>query len=61
MVVSFQFLMLLSVTQIWNMKSFVIVIYLTVQFEKFYAAMKDVQSTCTLLINSRHCSGMLFS
>ncbi|KAJ8710912.1 hypothetical protein PYW08_009427 [Mythimna loreyi] len=51
-----KFNVLLFVTQTWNMKNIIILICLSVECERFYAAIRDVQSCCVMLLRTRHCS-----
>ena len=49
------------VTNIWNMKNIFIILRLSVECERFNAAMRDVQSTCVLRMNATDCSSKTFS
>ncbi|PZC79316.1 hypothetical protein B5X24_HaOG201014, partial [Helicoverpa armigera] len=52
-----QMLVLLPLmAQIWNAKNMVVLMCLSTECERFYTAMKDVETACTKIFKSRNCS-----
>nr|XP_049701653.1 uncharacterized protein LOC126055630 [Helicoverpa armigera] len=49
-----RFIFLPVATQMWNMKNIAMVILLAIECENFYAALRDVESTCVMFIQARH-------
>ena len=48
---------LIGLLHIWLAKALILVVILSLEFEKFYIAMNKVQDTCALLLNS-NCTGI---
>ncbi|KAF9799865.1 hypothetical protein SFRURICE_017099 [Spodoptera frugiperda] len=56
-----ELILIIILTQAWNVKNMFILIWFTGTCEKFYAAVRDIQSICVKNINAKECPVIMIS